>query len=53
MKTEFPGAVPEIPVSYLATALAYYESRLGFSSDWAIKEMAAPPVSPKGTAGCS
>jgi uncharacterized glyoxalase superfamily protein PhnB len=34
MKTEFPGAVPEIPVSNLATALEYYATRLGFTIDW-------------------
>jgi len=32
--TPLPGAVPEIPVAELATALAYYQSRLGFSHDW-------------------
>ncbi len=34
MKTEFPGAVPEIPVSNLDAALEYYENRLGFTIDW-------------------
>jgi uncharacterized glyoxalase superfamily protein PhnB len=34
MNLEFPGAVPEIPVSDLKKALAYYESNLGFSIDW-------------------
>jgi predicted lactoylglutathione lyase len=34
MKSEFPGAVPEIPVSDLNKALAYYESNLGFNIDW-------------------
>lgn len=34
MKLEFPAAVPEIPVSDLKTALAYYESSLGFTIDW-------------------
>ena len=34
MNLEFPGAVPEIPVSDLKKATAYYESNLGFSIDW-------------------
>lgn len=34
MNLEFPGAVPEIPVSDLKKAAAYYESSLGFSIDW-------------------
>jgi predicted lactoylglutathione lyase len=34
MKTQFPGAVPEIPVSDINSAAAYYESSLGFSIDW-------------------
>ena len=34
MNLEFPGAVPEIPVSNLKKAAAYYEKNLGFSLDW-------------------
>ena len=34
MNTEFPGAVPEIPVSNLDAALEYYATRLGFDIDW-------------------
>lgn len=34
MKSDFPGAVPEIPVSDINKAVAYYESNLGFSIDW-------------------
>ena len=34
MNLEFPGAVPEIPVSDLSKAAEYYESNLGFSIDW-------------------
>jgi uncharacterized glyoxalase superfamily protein PhnB len=34
MKHEFPGAVPEIPVSDLTRAAAYYENSLGFNIDW-------------------
>jgi catechol 2,3-dioxygenase-like lactoylglutathione lyase family enzyme len=34
MKSEFPGAVPEIPVKDVDKAAAYYKSKLGFSVDW-------------------
>jgi predicted lactoylglutathione lyase len=34
MKREFPAAVPEIPVSDIAAAAAYYKDRLGFTIDW-------------------
>jgi len=34
MNAAFPGAVPEIPVSDLKKAIAYYERNLGFSIDW-------------------
>lgn len=34
MTTEFPGAVPEIPVTDMARALHYYEHKLGFHVDW-------------------
>ena len=34
MKSEFPAAVPEIPVSDMAAALEYYANRLGFTVDW-------------------
>ena len=34
MNLEFPGAVPEIPVSDIDKAAAYYQSNLGFSIDW-------------------
>jgi len=34
MNLEFPGAVPEIPVSDINKAVAYYENNLGFSIDW-------------------
>lgn len=34
MKSPFPGAVPEIPVSDLKQSLAYYEANLGFTIDW-------------------
>jgi uncharacterized glyoxalase superfamily protein PhnB len=34
MNAEFPGAVPEIPVSDIDAALEYYGSRFGFHVDW-------------------
>jgi uncharacterized glyoxalase superfamily protein PhnB len=34
MKSDFPGAVPEIPVTDIATAAAYYQLSLGFTLDW-------------------
>ncbi len=34
MKSEFPGAVPEIPVRDIETAAAYYQGNLGFTLDW-------------------
>ncbi len=38
MKAEFPGAIPEIPVSDIDTALEYYAGRLGFNIDWSDHE---------------
>jgi len=34
MNTEFPAAVPEIPVTDMDQALDYYASKLGFDVDW-------------------
>jgi uncharacterized glyoxalase superfamily protein PhnB len=34
MSDEFPSAVPEIPVTDMASALLYYEEKLGFHVDW-------------------
>ena len=34
MEYDFPGAVPEIPVSDVDSAAAYYKDKLGFSIDW-------------------
>ena len=45
MESEFPGAVPEIPVSDIDMAAAYYESSLGFSIDCGGED--------GGIAGCS
>jgi uncharacterized glyoxalase superfamily protein PhnB len=34
MKSEFPAAVPEIPVTDMNAALDYYANKLGFNIDW-------------------
>lgn len=45
MKAEFPGAVPEIPVSDIATAAAYYQNHLGFDLDWSEDELGLAGIS--------
>lgn len=35
----FPSVCPEIPVSDLNAALAYYRDRLGFNVDWAEEQL--------------
>jgi uncharacterized glyoxalase superfamily protein PhnB len=37
MNIQFPGAVPEIPVSNLTRAALYYEKCLGFQWDWGVE----------------
>ena len=39
MRSELPGPVPEIPVTNIATATAYYENSLGFTLDWGDEEL--------------
>jgi predicted lactoylglutathione lyase len=34
MKDDFPGAVPEIPVTDIDAAVGYYRDQLGFRIDW-------------------
>jgi len=34
MSDELPSAVPEVPVTDMTNALAYYEGKLGFNVDW-------------------
>jgi predicted lactoylglutathione lyase len=34
MKSDFPSAVPEIPVRDIDSAAAYYQNTLGFAVDW-------------------
>jgi uncharacterized glyoxalase superfamily protein PhnB len=38
MNPRFPAAVPEIPVSDIDQASAYYEKNLGFQKDWGGEE---------------
>ena len=45
MIPELPGAVPEIPVSDVSAAAAYYRDRLGFSLDWLETDIALAGVS--------
>lgn len=45
MKSEFPSAVPEIPVKNLAEATAYYEHNLGFTVDWSEAELGLAGIS--------
>ena len=45
MKSEFPGAVPEIPVRDINEAAAYYETNLGFTVDWGDEELGLAGIS--------
>jgi len=45
MKFEFPGAVPEVPVRDIGTAVAYYQNNLGFSVDWGGEELGLAGIS--------
>jgi uncharacterized glyoxalase superfamily protein PhnB len=45
MNREFPGAVPEIPVTDIAAATAYYQDSLGFSLDWGGEELGLAGIS--------
>lgn len=42
---KFPPAVPEIPVSDLPAALAYYRDCLGFTVDWADQTLGLAGIS--------
>ena len=44
----FPPAVPEVPVSDLPAALAYYRDRLGFGIDWSDEELGLAGLSQGG-----
>ena len=45
MSSTFPGAVPELPVHDIATAVAYYQRCLGFSVDWEDEELGLAGIS--------
>ena len=45
MRSEFPSAVPEIPVRNIAAAAAYYERSLGFTLDWGDEELGLAGIS--------
>lgn len=45
MKSELPGAVPEIPVRDINAAAAYYRNRLGFTLDWCDEELGLAGIS--------
>jgi uncharacterized glyoxalase superfamily protein PhnB len=45
MRSEFPSAVPEIPVRTIAAAAAYYQSSLGFTLDWCDEELGLAGIS--------
>ncbi len=45
MKSEFPGPVPEIPVTDMAAAAAYYQRSLGFTLDWGGEELGLAGIS--------
>ena len=45
MKSEFPSPVPEIPVTDINKALAYYENHLGFTIDWGAGELGLAGIS--------
>jgi predicted lactoylglutathione lyase len=45
MKSEFPSAVPEIPVSDISKAVAYYDTKLGFRLDWGGEEIGLAGIS--------
>ena len=45
MNSRFPGAIPEIPVTNLDNALAYYQHSLGFTVDWGGCELGLAGIS--------
>jgi len=45
MNSEFPSAVPELPVKDIATAVSYYQDSLGFTLDWGGDELGLAGVS--------
>jgi uncharacterized glyoxalase superfamily protein PhnB len=45
MGSEFPGAVPEMPVRDVEEAAAYYQRSLGFTLDWGDEELGLAGIS--------
>ena len=45
MNIDFPGAVPEIPVTNINDAIAYYQNNLGFTLDWFEREIGLAGIS--------
>ena len=45
MNSQFPSSVPEIPVSDIDTAVAYYQNNLGFTFDWGSEELGLAGIS--------
>ena len=45
MHPALPGAVPEIPVSDIVAAMAYYRDKLGFTIDWHEADIALAGIS--------
>ena len=45
MRSEFPAAVPEIPVSDINAATDYYQTKLGFRLDWGGDELGLAGIS--------
>ncbi len=45
MRSHFPAPVPEIPVSDINDASAYYENKLGFTVDWGGGELGLAGIS--------
>jgi uncharacterized glyoxalase superfamily protein PhnB len=45
MQSEFPGAVPEIPVGAIAPAVRYYRDCLGFTLDWSDDDLGLAGIS--------
>jgi uncharacterized glyoxalase superfamily protein PhnB len=45
MISSFPGAVPEIPVSDITKAAAYYQNALGFTLDWGGEQLGLAGIS--------
>ena len=45
MKSEFPPPVPELPVKDIDAAVAYYQTKLGFTLDWGDEELGLAGIS--------